>query len=456
MKKLITALLALALLLACLPALGESAGTAYTFDDVGMKLDFRDVIDASPYYVYLSDVGILQREPFVAALALNMAALPTDDAMDDTSANDDDFDEETLSVILQSADGLNAELAYVIVTDAGDPDAVFQRLFGLSIAESGAVGFGQVGAYRYFAVPQPGFTEPEDVEAYQAYGMEPEAVRAAFLELGETGDNIRASFFERLKTAELYAPVDPKAGLVGQVISFETTDVDGNPVSSADLFKNNKITMLNAWGTWCSACVGEMKELTEIHTRLQAKGCGIVGLEWEQRPVADMADEIHAFLETRGVNYPNVIFPEDAPILRDIYAFPTTYFVDSEGRILTVPIEGADVASYEATVDRLLNGTEMNLATTAGAVKNDSGKYHVIVLDADSQPVEGAVIQLCDETTCSFQPTGADGVATFAVTEQKVYEVHVLMAPEGFKPDPEVYKTLDTFSDVRIVLEKAE
>ena len=45
--------------------------------------------------------------------------------------------------------------------------------------------------------------------------------------------------------------------------------------------------------------------------------------------------------------------------------------------------------------------------------------------------------------------------SSFSVEEQKVYDIHVLMAPEGYAPDDGVYNTLDTFSDVNIFLEKA-
>ena len=37
----------------------------------------------------------------------------------------------------------------------------------------------------------------------------------------------------------------------GSVISFQTTDLDGNAVDSAELFAKNKITMINIWGTYC-------------------------------------------------------------------------------------------------------------------------------------------------------------------------------------------------------------
>jgi len=179
------------------------------------------------------------------------------------------------------------------------------------------------------------------------------------------------------------------------------------------------------------------------------------GLEYGQKPIDTMKDEIRAFLEEKGVNYPNVVMPVDNEIINGISGFPTTFFVDSEGTILTLPISGAQVDAYEPTVDQLLAGETVDTANTAGAIKNDSGEYHVIVYDMDGNPVEGAVIQLCDETTCAFQPTDANGVATFSVEAQKAYDIHVLMAPEGYAPDDGVYKTLDTYSDVNIFLEKA-
>ena len=70
--------------------------------------------------------------------------------------------------------------------------------------------------------------------------------------------------------------------------------------------------------------------------------------------------------------------------------------------------------------------------------------------------MEGAFIQFCDDTTCSFQPTNADGLAEFRVDVEKVYEVHVIQAPEGFRQDEGSYKTLETYSDVNIFLDKAE
>jgi hypothetical protein len=70
--------------------------------------------------------------------------------------------------------------------------------------------------------------------------------------------------------------------------------------------------------------------------------------------------------------------------------------------------------------------------------------------------VEGVIIQFCDDTSCAIQTTNAEGVATFPVAEAKVYEVHVLKAPDAYRQDEQSYKTLADFSDVTIFLDKAE
>ena len=450
MKKLLTVFLSMCLLLSCAFALGE--GEAQAFDAVGLRLGFSDVSEPSPYYVNLAS-GTLSRSPFISVLQLQYFAIPRE-TMQTMLDSYDDYDEEKKLSAQQLVANARTILACVLVTDAGDPDEAFRAVLGKSAAEAGAGEFGRVDACRYFAVPMPGFTDPE--EALSQGGMDPEKIPTDSRELTENGDRIRAEFLERVKSAELYGPAVPLGDIVGRVLSFETVDVDGNPVTSAELFRENKITMVNVWGIWCPHCVNELPELAAIHARLQEQGCGIVGVEWEGKPIETMREEIHAFLEEKGITYPNVVKPDSDPILDGVQGYPTTFFVDSEGRILIAPIEGADVAGYEAALDQLLNSVEEDADGEAAAVRNDSGEYRVIVRDGDGQPVEGATIQLCDEKICTFGQTGADGIAVFAVEEQKVYEVHVLAAPEGFAADDTVYKTLDTGSDVSIVLKKAE
>ena len=142
---------------------------------------------------------------------------------------------------------------------------------------------------------------------------------------------------------------DPYAALVGTKVEFTTTDLNGNPVSSADLFAQNEITMINIWATWCGPCVGELAELQQINERLKNKNCAIIGMLTDN----DL-DSAKQLVAENGVAYPVVLAPANVGDLFSYEYIPTSYFVDSNGIILASPIIGADVSSYENTIDSLL------------------------------------------------------------------------------------------------------
>ena len=64
----------------------------------------------------------------------------------------------------------------------------------------------------------------------------------------------------------------------GAAVSFETQDLDGNPVTSEELFADHKITMVNVWATWCSNCKAEMEELEALNKVWSALDCQIIGI----------------------------------------------------------------------------------------------------------------------------------------------------------------------------------
>ena len=108
--------------------------------------------------------------------------------------------------------------------------------------------------------------------------------------------------------------------------------------------------MVNIWATWCGPCVGELAELQQIHTRLQEKGCGIVGL------LDDTAlDDARRLVADNGVTYPVILAPENVYGIFPFDAYPTSFFINKEGEIIASPIVGAYVDSYESVLDSLLN-----------------------------------------------------------------------------------------------------
>ena len=147
-----------------------------------------------------------------------------------------------------------------------------------------------------------------------------------------------------------------------------------------------------------------MEELAAIHTRLQEKGCGIVGVEMEQDPSDAIYEQARELMEEKGTNYQSVLMPEDNEILRGVSSYPTTFFVDREGTILAKAIVGARVDAYEPTLESLLDGTS---APETESEEAGSYTYRVFVTDEDGQGLEGAAVQFCDETACKFGTTDA-------------------------------------------------
>ena len=91
---------------------------------------------------------------------------------------------------------------------------------------------------------------------------------------------------------------------VGNTVSFETTDLDGNSVNSADLFRDKKVTVINFWATWCPHCVEELPELEKWNKELEAQGCQVIGICEDADTDAAEAKRI---LGEKGVTYTNIV-----------------------------------------------------------------------------------------------------------------------------------------------------
>ena len=161
------------------------------------------------------------------------------------------------------------------------------------------------------------------------------------------------SYPNQEESSEEQPEMEDAEEVTGVVLSFDTKDVHGADFSSADVFGGNKITMVNFWASWCPPCVAELPDLQELNEKLGERGCGVVGVLLDGTSPDGIADGIE-ILDLSEVKYINLI-PWDG--LADIYPFsyvPTSFFVDSEGKVLCEPIVGAQPDAYLSTIDNLL------------------------------------------------------------------------------------------------------
>ena len=127
--------------------------------------------------------------------------------------------------------------------------------------------------------------------------------------------------------------------------AFAGMDLEGNEVTSQELFSGNAVTVVNFWFTTCNPCVGELAELDGLNQELAQKGGALIGvnaftLDGDEGAISEAKD----ILTKKGVTYQNVYFPSDSEagkFTANIFAYPTTYVVDRGGNIVGDPIVGA-------------------------------------------------------------------------------------------------------------------
>jgi thiol-disulfide isomerase/thioredoxin len=130
-------------------------------------------------------------------------------------------------------------------------------------------------------------------------------------------------------------------------MDFSFPDLNGKTVSFSDERFTNKVVLVQIMGSWCPNCMDETRFLSEFYDRYHSKGVEIVGLAYERSTdFARSQKSLLAFQQRFGVKYPILITgvtvddPQKAdktlPQLEAIVGFPTTIFVDKQGRIAKI------------------------------------------------------------------------------------------------------------------------
>ena len=164
---------------------------------------------------------------------------------------------------------------------------------------------------------------------------------------------------EIISNMTFYPPQTWKGAEEGTAISFETVDLNGNPVKSENLFAQNKVTMINIWATTCGPCINEMAELEEMNKEFKEKGGAIVGLVddvWVDN--MKYLDEAKSIIEATGVTYTNLCAWDGYQNALEAVGTPTTYFVNSHGEVIGDAILGAHPKKYKEKMEQYLSEAE--------------------------------------------------------------------------------------------------
>ena len=213
-----------------------------------------------------------------------------------------------------------------------------------------------------YGFPTKEFTQVGETDKYNFYFIVPDYSEYADFLREKLGDELYGEFDALLQNAgplkeqlSVKEPVRPvTAAGTGEQFTFETTDLDGNAVTSAALFAGHKVTMINIWATWCDPCKNELPELEEFAKELAGKDCQIIGICEDTSYDDTAASEAKEILAKAGVTYTNIKATDEMLEMMTCLAMPTSYFVDSEGHVLTMPVRGADFEKYRERIEEAL------------------------------------------------------------------------------------------------------
>lgn len=124
-----------------------------------------------------------------------------------------------------------------------------------------------------------------------------------------------------------------KMSYAGKHLVFETTDTEGNAVSSEELFAQHEITMLNLWATWCGPCVTELPYLNLVDEELAKMDGAVVGLINDGNGKADL-ETAKQYLEESNAVYLNILAPSNFRDMITQTAYPMTIYVNREGVVI--------------------------------------------------------------------------------------------------------------------------
>ena len=129
--------------------------------------------------------------------------------------------------------------------------------------------------------------------------------------------------------------------------SFNTYDMEAQPVDES-IFSGYDLTMVNIWATWCGYCVQEMPELAKLKDMLP-ENVNLITICDDATVETELAYTI--LQESGATNFQTLMGTQEIydQFLYQVYAFPTTYFLDSEGNPVGEPIVG--VPSLEDTAN---------------------------------------------------------------------------------------------------------
>lgn len=131
----------------------------------------------------------------------------------------------------------------------------------------------------------------------------------------------------------------------GQQLSLPSMpNVKGDSLDLTDIFKKNKLTLIDCWASWCQPCREEMPNIKQLYKKYHRKGLEIVGISFDDdKTVWEKA------IKEMELNWKHVselkAWDNIMTLQYGITYIPFTILVDSNGTIIASRLTGEELAA---------------------------------------------------------------------------------------------------------------
>lgn len=153
----------------------------------------------------------------------------------------------------------------------------------------------------------------------------------------------KATFNKNAALPDAYALTKLKEG--NEKISFSFPDADGKTVSSTDARFAGKPLIISIGGTWCPNCMDEAAFLGPWYEKNKSRGIEVIALQYERQTDAPFVKKtFDRFKKQYGLQYTLLLggiadkqaVVASLPALQNFVSFPTTIFIDRQGKVAKI------------------------------------------------------------------------------------------------------------------------
>jgi thiol-disulfide isomerase/thioredoxin len=154
-------------------------------------------------------------------------------------------------------------------------------------------------------------------------------------------------------------PAVPFCSLTGrQLTNFALYDLNGLPWVWRQ--RNNRLTLIDFWGTWCPSCLHGMPHLKILQDRYGPYGLEVVGIAYENGVPAAQVEQVRRVAQRLQINYTLLMGGDrlSCPVRSQfrVAMWPTLFLIDQEGRIIWQEsgLDRAKLSELERTIRQKL------------------------------------------------------------------------------------------------------